>query len=194
MEVSQYLLHVFGMWEKTAVPENNNNFTQRGVRTRPSSSPPEFEWTSPKQIMCEMFTSWWSMKVHFDLGNEILVKTPGGFKCNTIQYILPPSHLSVWIKILSDPADTLAWCVHVCEREIVRETKERQRGWAGDELAKIYGLSVTLIRLSPAAFISGAAPRTGHWPAAGQPTNHRLPWLRQCFNCPVITMEKADSF
>lgn len=84
--------------------------------------------------------------------------------------------------------------MHVCERKIVRETKERQGGWARDEPAKIYGLSVTLIRLSPAAFISGAASRTGHLPGAGQPTSHGLPWLQHCFNCPVITTGEADFF
>lgn len=43
-------------------------------------------------------------------------------------------------------------------REIVRDTKERKGGWDEDEPAEIYGLSVTLIRFSPTAFISGAAP------------------------------------
>lgn len=81
---------------------------------------------------------------------------------------------------------TCTICVHT--REKVDETKERQGGWAEDEPAKIYELSVTLIRLFSGTF---------HHQKAGTDQQlvsqlNRLPWLRRWFNFPVITMMKAN--
>lgn len=61
--------------------------------------------------------------------------------------------------------------LYIRESETAEKTKERQEGWAEDVPAKIYELSVTLIRIAPAVFISRAEPESGHWPAVGQPTN-----------------------
>lgn len=87
----------------------------------------------------------------------------------------------------------LALCTHTCTicvhtREKADETKERQGGWAEDEPAKIYELSVTLIRLFSGTF---------HHQKAGTDQQlvsqlNRLPWLRRWFNFPVITMMKAN--